>query len=67
MNFVKLYFRLQKSVSTVSGVFEDLFKISEGYKQTLRQPTGQRQGNLNFGSSLPKFSNTNKTLGHTPL
>ena len=51
-----LDFQYQGGVeSTVSGVFEDLkFKISEGQDQ-LRQPTGQRQENFNFGPSLLKF------------
>ena len=64
----------------VSLVFKDLkFKFSEGkdLKAKLRQPTGQRQENFNFGpckiwSLLSenlnfKSVNTNETLGHTPL
>ena len=55
--------------STVSWVFEDLFKISEGYAQNwcfpdpaqlavstkLRQLTGHSQENTNFGPNLLKF------------
>ena len=56
--------------STVSGVFEDL-KFTEGYKQT---ETANRAdtGKLQFWSQPSeilklKSSNTNETLGHTPL